>query len=53
MKIVIIEDEKRAARRLERILLRVDSSISIESIIPSVASGIAYFNTHAEPDLIL
>lgn len=53
MKILIIEDEKRAANRLERMLLEIDSSISIVGVVPSVTQGITYFNTHSEPDLIL
>jgi len=52
MKIIIIEDEKRAANRLEKIILSIDPSILVVEIIPSVVKGIEYLNNNSEPDLI-
>lgn len=52
MNILIIEDEHKAARELERILLEIDANIFITSIIDSVESGIDYFLNKPHPDLI-
>lgn len=52
MNILIIEDEIRAARELERILKSLDRTIVITGIIDSVEEGIHYFNSNPQPDLI-
>lgn len=47
----IIEDEKPAARRLQRLLQQ--RGIEVVALIHSVADGIEWFSAHASPDLLL
>lgn len=53
MKILIIEDEPRAANRLSNIILEINSSIEIIKIIPSISEGNSFFSTQPVVDLIL
>ncbi|GAB3996413.1 LytTR family DNA-binding domain-containing protein [Spirosoma daeguense] len=53
MNVLIIEDEARSARQLERMLKRYDSSIHILAQLPSVRESIAWLSQHPSPDLIL
>ncbi len=50
MKIVIVEDEKPAARRLNRLLNK--KGLEVEIMLHSVAEGIAWFSENEHPDLI-
>ncbi len=50
MNIIIIEDEKPAARRLDRMLQSLD--IEVNAMLHSVEESIAWFNTNTHPDLI-
>lgn len=52
MKIVIIEDEQFAARRLENMILAFDPDIQIVAKLESVADSIEWFRNHPVPDLI-
>ncbi len=52
MKIVIIEDEEFAARRLERMINEIDPEIQIVAKLESVAGSVEWFKTHDVPDLI-
>lgn len=52
MKIVIMEDEKRAASHLERLLAKVAPDMKVVARIESVRDGIKYLRTNPEPDLI-
>ena len=52
MKVVIIEDELHTADDLQETLLRIDSTIEIVAILPSIKKAIAYFQTNTAPDLI-
>ncbi len=52
MKIVIIEDEAPAFRRLQKVLEEIDSTIEIVEVIDSVEESIKWFNNHTMPDLI-
>jgi len=52
MKIVIIEDEVFAARRLENMIRDVNAQIEIAAKLESVKESIAWFKTNPEPDLI-
>lgn len=53
MKILIIEDEIKTAKELERILLSLDSfDIQIVGIIDSVEESILYLSNNPQPDLI-
>ncbi len=51
--VLIIEDEEPAAKRLQEMLLAVDSEIHVLDIIVSVSSAIKWFEQHKMPDLIL
>ncbi|QYA27253.1 response regulator transcription factor [Gramella sp. MT6] len=50
MDIIIIEDEKPAARRLQRMLTKLD--IETKTMLHSVAEAIDWFNGHEHPDII-
>lgn len=50
MKVIIIEDEKPAARRLQRMLEK--QNISTQTMLHSVAEGIDWFKNNPHPDLI-
>jgi DNA-binding LytR/AlgR family response regulator len=52
MKIVIIEDEEFAARRLERMVNEIDPDIQIVAKLESVAGSVKWFKTNDVPDLI-
>jgi len=52
MKIVIIEDEEFAARRLENMIGQYDPSISVAAKLESVSESVAWFKANEEPDLI-
>jgi DNA-binding LytR/AlgR family response regulator len=52
MKIIIIEDEQFAARRLENMILEYDPSIQIMAKLESVADSIEWFRNNPVPDLI-
>lgn len=53
MKIVIIEDEEFAARRLERLIQEIDPSIKVLAKLESVVDSIEWFKNNQVPDLIL
>ncbi|WGD35007.1 LytTR family DNA-binding domain-containing protein [Olleya sp. YS] len=50
MKVIIIEDEKPSARRLQRMLDAID--IKTETLLHSVEEAIHWFNNNQHPDLI-
>ncbi len=52
MKIVIIEDEEFAARRLERMINEIDPDIQIVAKLESVVGSVEWLKTHDVPDLI-
>jgi DNA-binding LytR/AlgR family response regulator len=52
MKIVIIEDELFAAKRLINILREYDDKIDIAAWLESVADSTEWLGNHPEPDLI-
>ena len=52
MRIVIIEDEMYAAKRLENMVKEFDSSIEIAAWLESVSESIDWFKNNDEPDLI-
>ena len=53
MKIVIIEDEEFAARRLERLINEIDPSIEVVAKLESVTGSIEWLKENQDPDLIL
>ena len=52
MKVIIFEDESRAANHLIRLLGRVDTNMQVIATLESVRDGIRYLQNNAEPDLI-
>ena len=53
MKIVIVEDEEYATRRLENMIIQYDPTISIVAKLESVSESVEWFRNNACPDLIL
>ncbi|WP_018618899.1 LytR/AlgR family response regulator transcription factor [Spirosoma luteum] len=51
MNVIIIEDEARTARQLERMLRQYDETIHILTQLPSVAEAVAWFSENPAPDL--
>lgn len=52
MKCLLVEDEKVAAERLEKLIKRCDSSIEILGVTQSVEKTVEWLNRHTEPDLV-
>jgi len=52
MKIIILEDETRAANHLERLLAKVAPNMVVLARIESVRDGIKYLQNNPEPELI-
>ncbi|MDN5203969.1 LytTR family DNA-binding domain-containing protein [Fulvivirgaceae bacterium BMA10] len=52
MKVLIIEDEKMAANRLEQLLLQHNPTIEVMSKIDSVKKSVKWFQQHNSADLI-
>lgn len=52
MKVLIIEDEELAARRLQILLREIDPTIQIVSVIDSIEETVAWLNTYPHPELI-
>jgi len=50
MKVIIIEDEKPSARRLNRMLAELD--VNVSEMLHSVEESIEWFNNNEHPDLI-
>lgn len=53
MNVLIIEDEDRNARQLERLLKKYDAGIQVLAHLPSVRESVAWLARHDAPDLIL
>ena len=51
MKVIIIEDEAPAFRRLEKLLHEVDNSIEIVEVFDSVEDTVGYLKNHEPPEL--
>ena len=52
MRVLIVEDEDAAGKRLNKLIHNIDSSIDIIDIIDSVESAIIFFKTKPSPDLL-
>ena len=50
MNVLIIEDEKPSARRLQRMLATLD--VEVQDMVHSVEEAIDWFQNNAHPDLI-
>jgi len=53
MKLLIIEDEAPAYRRLEKILGEIDPSIQIVEVLDSVEESVKWLKSHPTPDVAL
>ncbi len=53
MKVLIIEDEPAASKRLAKMLTSIDDSISIIAVIESVEDAVNWFRKNEEPDLAM
>ncbi|WP_080059493.1 LytR/AlgR family response regulator transcription factor [Spirosoma aerolatum] len=53
MNVIIIEDEDRSARQLERMLKKYDPAVQVLAQLPSVSESVAWLSQHSVPDLIL
>lgn len=52
MKVIIIEDEEFAARRLERMIGEIDTEIQIVAKLESVGESVKWLKNNKQPDLI-
>jgi len=52
MKILIVEDEPRAANRLARLIQDLEPGVEVLAKLPSVAATVEWLAQHASPDLI-
>ncbi|MEO5682602.1 MAG: LytTR family DNA-binding domain-containing protein [Chitinophagaceae bacterium] len=52
MKVVIVEDEKPAAEKLQKAIMLAGKNISIEAVLGSVHAAINWFQQNPPPDLI-
>lgn len=52
MKVLIIEDEAPAQRRMQKLVLECESTAEIVGIVASVAEGLEWFKANQLPDLI-
>ena len=52
MKVLIIEDEEPAAKRLQKMLKEIEPGITVLDNIVSVSSAIKWFNENDSPDLV-
>ena len=52
MKVLIIEDEKIASNRLEKIILKIDPSFTVVGKVETVRMAVNWLKTEERPDLI-
>lgn len=52
MKVIIIEDEKPAAEKLQKAILKFDDSIEVLALLNNVKDSVAWLRSHIMPDLI-
>ncbi len=53
MKILIVEDEELAVKKLQKTLAAVDDSAEVVGTADSIQSAVEWLNSNAQPDLIL
>jgi DNA-binding LytR/AlgR family response regulator len=53
MKVLVVEDEKSAAKRIISLLKEVDPNIEVLQIIDTVKKTVEWFQVHDSPDLLL
>ncbi len=52
MKVLIIEDEQPASRKLIRLLEQIEPGIEVSDVLPSVEKTVEWFQNHPDPDLV-
>ncbi|MCG8388125.1 MAG: LytTR family DNA-binding domain-containing protein [Cytophagales bacterium] len=52
MKVIIVEDERLSAERLRHLVLKIDSTITVLDILPSVQKAAEWFRANSCPDLV-
>lgn len=52
MKVLIVEDEEAAARRLQKLILEIDANIEIVGELDSIEAALLWFHTNSLPDLV-
>lgn len=52
MRTLIIEDEQATAQRLKKLLIDIEPSVEVVSMLDSIESSVNWFNTNPHPDLI-
>ncbi|WP_149243611.1 LytR/AlgR family response regulator transcription factor [Dyadobacter sp. 32] len=53
MKILVIEDEKHNAARIQRIVEEINPSYQTVAVLQTVSASVEWLNAHAAPDVIL
>ncbi len=53
MTILLLEDEPLVARTLHQFVRQTEPTATLHGPLPSVSAGLAYLQTHAQPDLIV
>ena len=53
MKILIVEDEELAAKKLQKILVAVDPSVMVAGVTDSIKTTVEWLQENPQPDLIL
>ena len=53
MKVLIVEDESAAVRRLQKLLGDIDPGIEILGAVSSIESAVEWLMAHPAPDVIL
>ncbi len=53
MKVLIVEDESAASRRLEKLIHEIDPSIQVVEILDSIESTVNWWEHNSAPDMIL
>ena len=52
MRVIIVEDEKPAAEKLKKSLLKIDSDIIVDAIAGNIKESVAWLQNNAMPELI-
>ena len=53
MKVVIVEDEQAAVRRLQKLLHDIDPGIEVITSLSTIDAAVTCFDEHPQPDVIL
>ncbi len=53
MKVLIIEDEQAAARRLQKLLTAIHPDAEVSGVLSSIESAVEWLTSHPAPDVIL